>query len=367
MVIYMHLKKTDKSILIITIVLVLFGLAMVYSASNVVALYKYNDSLYFLKRQGIFAIIGIILMVIISKININKIYDKAIWIFLVSTFLLILVLIPGIGVVRGGARSWIGFGSFSIQPSEFIKLTLIIFLSYILDKINIKLNKLKYVLLILGIIIVIFGLIMLQPDFGTGLVLVLSSILVLFVVGLNYIYFIVLALFGILAIFALIATAPYRLERIFAFLDHWSDPLGSGFQAIQSLFAIAPSGIFGLGYNQSMQKHFFLPEPQNVFIFAIVCEELGLIGGIILISCFAFLIIKLFILSTKIEENKYKLTIIGVASSLFVQVFINLGVVIGILPVTGITLPIISYGGSSLVFTLIRIGIAINISRYREE
>lgn len=367
MVIYMqHKKKADMTILIVTILLVVIGLLMVFSASNVVATFKYNDSFYFLKRQLIFSIIGIISMFIFIKIDLEKLYKKVNIIFYISLGLLVLVLIPGIGVLRGGARSWIGFGSFSIQPAEIIKVSLILFLSVILSKIGYKLNELKYTLLCLGIIIGVFLLIMLQPDFGTGLVITLSSILVLFCAGLSFKYFIFLGILSFFGITFLVASAPYRLERIFAFLDPWSDPLGSGFQAIQSLFAIAPSGIFGLGYNQSMQKHFFLPEPQNDFIFAIVCEELGLLGGLILISLFVVLIIKLFILSTKVEDNKYKLTLVGVASSLFVQVFINLGVVIGILPVTGITLPIISYGGSSLVFTLIMIGIALNISKYRE-
>ncbi len=340
---------------------------MVYSASSVVASYKYNDAFYFFKRQLIFSIVGIILMFVVSKININKIFKRVTIIFIISICLLLLVLIPGIGVVRGGARSWIGFGSFSIQPAEIVKVTIILFLATILNKIDIRLNKIRYTCLTLGIIVGTFLLIMLQPDFGTGLVITLSSLMILFCAGLSFKYFIIIGLGGVLGIIFLIASAPYRLERIFAFLDPWKDPLGSGFQAIQSLFSIAPSGIFGLGYNQSMQKHFFLPEPQNDFIFAIICEELGLIGGVILIVSFAFLIIKLCVLSTKIEDNKYKLTLVGIASSLFVQVFINLGVVIGILPVTGITLPIISYGGSSLVFTLIMIGIALNISRYREE
>lgn len=362
-----RLKKADISIIVVTLILILFGLFMVYSASNVVATYKYNDSYYFLKRQLIFSILGIIVMFIFMKININKIINSSNILFIISLVLLVLVLIPGIGVVRGGARSWIGFGSFSVQPAEIVKVSLILFLSVVLTKINNKLNKFKYTMLCFGIILGIFLLIMLQPDFGTGLVITLSSVLVLFCAGLSFKYFIFLGILSFFGIFFLIASAPYRLERIFAFLDPWKDPLGSGFQAIQSLFSIAPSGIFGLGYNQSMQKHFFLPEPQNDFIFAIVCEELGLIGGIILIATFAFLIIKLFHLSLKLEDNKYKLIIIGIASSLFVQVFINLGVVIGILPVTGITLPIISYGGSSLVFTLMMIGLALNISRYRED
>ena len=340
---------------------------MVYSASNVVALYKYNDSLYIFKRQAIFALIGITLMFVIININIEKILKLSTVFFIISIILLILVLIPGIGVVRGGARSWIGFGSFSVQPAEIVKLTLIIFLSRLITKLDYKLNKLKYFSLTLLIVIGVFGIIMLQPDFGTGLVIVLSSILVIFSSGVSLIYFFVIGGIGILGLLALILAAPYRLERIFAFLDPWSDPLGSGFQAIQSLFSIAPSGIFGLGFNNSMQKHFFLPEPQNDFIFAIICEELGLIGGLILIGAFLYIIIRILVLSTKMKNNSYKLILIGVSTSIFVQVFINLGVVIGLLPVTGITLPIISYGGSSLIFTLIMLGLCINISKYREE
>ena len=172
---------------------------------------------------------------------------------------------------------------------------------------------------------------------------------------------------GIIGIIALIASAPYRLERIFAFLDPWSDPLGSGFQSIQSLFAIAPSGLFGLGYNNSMQKHFFLPEPQNDFIFAIICEEFGLIGGLLVIGVFLYIVIEAVKISLHVDNKYLKFLSLGIGLSLFTQVFINIGVVIGLLPVTGITLPILSYGGSSLVLTLMFLGLIINISQYTEE
>ena len=220
---------------------------------------------------------------------------------------------------------------------------------------------------ILILIVSAFGLIMLQPDFGTGLVLVVSCILLLFNAGAPLKYFLILLGLGIIGIVALIASAPYRLERIFAFLDPWSDPLGSGFQSIQSLFAIAPSGLFGLGYNNSMQKHFFLPEPQNDFIFAIICEEFGLIGGLIVIGVFLYIIIEAVKISLHVDNNYLKFLSLGIGLSLFTQVFINIGVVIGLLPVTGITLPILSYGGSSLVLTLMFLGLIINISQYTEE
>lgn len=340
---------------------------MVYSASNVVAMYRYSDKAYFLKRQLIFAAIGVALMIVIININIKKIYKATTIIYIVALILLILVLIPGIGMVRGGARSWIGIGSFSIQPSEFMKLASILLIAKYLS-VNYKdLKKPLEFIKVLILIFLAFGLIMLQPDFGTGLVLVVSCLLLLFSAGTPTKYFVIIGLLGVIGLIALIASAPYRLERIFAYLDPWSDPLGSGFQSIQSLFAIAPSGLFGRGYNNSMQKHFFLPEPQNDFIFAIVCEEFGLIGGLIVIGVFLYIIVQTIKIALNVDDNYLKFLSLGIGLSLFTQVFINVGVVIGLLPVTGITLPILSYGGSSLILTLMFLGIILNISQYTEN
>lgn len=362
----MKKKRLDYPLLITFILLVIIGLLMVYSASNVVASFKYNDSFYFLKRELLFAIVGIFLMYIIIKIDINKILKHTTLIFLISAVLLILVLIPGIGVLRGGARSWIGFGSFSFQPAEFVKLAMVLLLAKYLSKHEQDLTKFRNFLGILLIIFFVFGLIMLQPDFGTGIVLVISCMLLLFCSGAPLKYFIILMIIGIVGVIILIASAPYRLERIMAFLDPWSDPLGSGFQTIQSLYAISPSGIFGLGYNKSMQKHFFLPEPQNDFIFAIICEEMGLIGGLIVIFLFSILIYRIFKIACRLNNDHYRYICYGIALIYFTQIFINLGVVIGLLPVTGVTLPIISYGGSSLVLSMIMIAIVLNISSYQE-
>ena len=359
--------KIDKPLFIVTLILVVFGLFMVYSASNVVAVYKYDDSFYFLKRQLIFSIIGFVIMFLIIKVDMNKIYKNVTLIFIISLLLLILVLIPGIGVVRGGARSWIGFGSLSIQPAEFMKLGIILLISKYLSKYQNDLKKFKNFLGVLLLVILVFGLIMLQPDFGTGLVLVVSIIILLFCTQAPIKYFLFLLCVGILGIIGLIISEPYRMMRILAYLDPWSDPLGSGFQTIQSLFAVAPSGIFGLGYNNSLQKHFFLPEPQNDFIFAIICEELGLIGSMILLGLFIFMILRIIRISNKVEDKFYKFLSLGIGISLFVQVFINIGVVIGLLPVTGITLPFISYGGSSLILTLVMIAVVLNISKYQED
>lgn len=361
------LRKIDIPLTIVFSLLVIIGLIMVYSASNVVALYKYNDEFYFFKRELIFGLVGTFIMILIINMNVSKIYKMTTIIFIIGVALLILVLIPGIGIIRGGARSWIGFGSFSIQPAEFSKIVLVLLLSKYLSQTKEEINSFFNFFGLLGIILIFFGLIMLQPDFGTGIVLVISSLLLLFTSGAPLKYFILIGILGILGIGVLIISAPYRLERIFAFLNPWNDPLGSGFQAIQSLYAISPSGLFGLGFNKSMQKHFFLPEPQNDFIFAIICEEFGLIGALILIGLFAFLIYRIIYIGLKQTNRYYRYVCLGVGLIFFTQVFINMGVVIGLLPVTGITLPIISYGGSSLVLSMIMVGLVLNISRYMEE
>ena len=201
---------------------------------------------------------------------------------------------------------------FLYSTIRIYEISIILLLSKYLSRHHKDLQKPWPFIQVLFLIISSFGLIMLQPDFGTGLVLVLSSILLLFNAGGKWKYFLILIGLGVVGLIALIASAPYRLTRIFAFLDPWSDPLGSGFQGIQALFAIAPSGLFGLGYNKSMQKHFFLPEPQNDFIFAIVCEELGLIGGVILLGLFLFLCIKMVKISVNVDQLYLKFLSLGI-------------------------------------------------------
>lgn len=361
----MHKRKIDLVLLVIVIVISLFGLLMVYSASNVVALYEYNDSLYYFKRQLFFWLIGILLMGLIIKSDIYKIRKFVSGIFFVCLALLILVLIPGIGIVRGGARSWIGVGSFSLQPSEFMKLGLVLLLAKYLGDNYQDMEKFFNFLLVLILVAVVFLIILLQPDFGTGLVILLSCVSLLFASGAPFKYFVLLGIVGALGMAFLIISAPYRIERITAFINPWEDPLGSGFQGIQSLFAITPGGLLGHGFNQSMQKHFFLPEPQNDFIFAIIVEEFGLIGGAIVLFMYFIIIYRGIKISLSVDDNFLRFLSLGIVISLFIQVFINVGVVVGLLPVTGITLPLFSYGGSSLVLTLISLGILISISKYQ--
>ena len=269
----MKRNSVDILLLISIITISIFGVIMVYSASYVWAEYKFNDPFKFVKNQGLFLIIGIFLMMIISKVDYKIYYEKANLILFTCIVLLILVIIPGIGTVRNGSRSWFGIGSFGIQPSEACKLALIIFTAkYLSNNGKIIKNIKKGVLPILLITFIIFGLIMLQPDFGTGFIIIVTIIGLLFVGGVDLKFFISIGILGIAGIAGLILIAPYRLKRILSFLNPWSDPLGSGFQIIQSLYAIGPGGLFGYGFLNSRQKHFYLPEPQTDFIFSIISE-----------------------------------------------------------------------------------------------
>ena len=338
---------------------------MIYSASSIWANYKFNDSFYYVKRQVIFACLGIFLMIFISKIDYNLYYKKSNIILLICFILLILVIIPGIGSVRNGSRSWFGIGSFGIQPSEAAKLGMIIFTSKYLENSNKFLkNYKKGVFPILGVLFLMFGLIMLQPDLGTGLILVMSIIALLFVAGVNMKFFIGGGVLGIIGVIILIIIAPYRMDRITSFINPWKDPLGTGFQIIQSLYAIGPGGLLGTGFLNSVQKQFYLPEPQTDFIFSIVTEEFGIVGCIFVVFLFSFIIYRGFKISLNSKDSFSKYLAFGLTFQLAFQTLMNLMVVIGMIPVTGVTLPFLSYGGSSLLITLLSIGILLNISKF---
>ena len=357
--------KFDKWLFFDTIALMLFGLLMIYSSSSIWSDYKFGNSFHYVVYQGVFIILGIILMIILSKIKYDFYYKNATKLLIIALVLLILVLIPGIGVIRNGSRSWFGIGPFGIQPSEFSKIALIIFTAKYLEKSNKFLKDYKTgVFPILCVLLLFFGLIMLEPDFGTGMIIVVSIIALLFIVGVNMKFFIILGGLGIIGIIILIIIAPYRMDRITSFLNPWSDPLGTGFQIIQSLYAIGPGGLLGLGLFNSRQKHFYLPEPQTDFIFSIISEEFGVVGVIIVVSLFAFLLYRTIKISLKCEDKFGKYLSFGLIFQIIIQTILNLSVVIGLIPVTGVTLPFLSYGGSSLLISSISIGIILSISRY---
>ena len=358
------MKRVDLILLISVVMISLFGLIMIYSASYVWAEYKFNDPYKFLKTQGIFLIISYVIMILVSNVDYRKYRDKVNIIFGVCFLLLILVLIPGVGSVRNGSRSWFGIGSFGIQPSEFTKLAMIMFTSkYLMKNERFLKNIKKGVFPILGILMLVFFLIMLQPDFGTGIVIVMTIIVLLFISGVRMGFFMKLTSLGLVGIAGLIVVAPYRLQRILSFLNPWQDPLGSGFQIIQSMYAIGPGGLLGMGIGNSIQKHFYLPEPQTDFIFSIISEEFGFMGVLIVSILFITIIVRGFMISIKTENKFGKFLSFGITFGLAFQALLNLMVVVGLVPVTGVTLPFLSYGGSSLIVTMISVGILLNISR----
>lgn len=331
-------KRVDKILLCAIIILSLFGLLMIYSSSSIWAEYKFNDKFHYLKYQAIFFIIGLIIMYIISKINYKFYYNKSNLIILSCFILLILVLIPGIGSVRNGSRSWFGIGSLGIQPSEAAKLGLIIFTSkYLQNSEKYTSNYINGVFPILGITLLFFGLIMLQPDLGTGVILVMAIISLLFIAGVNMKFFLIGGLIGIIGVVILIIIAPYRMDRITSFIDPWSDALGTGFQIIQSLYAIGPAGILGTGFGNSIQKHFYLPEPQTDFIFSIIAEEFGVMGAIIVVGLFSIILWRSIKISLNTPDLFSKYLSFGIIFQMIFQTLMNLMVVIGMIPVTGIT------------------------------
>lgn len=354
----------NKKIFFCILFLNVIGLVMIYSSSSIWAEYKFNDPFRYLKYQFLFMVVGFIFMMIVLKFDLNFIKKKSNLILFICLVLLVLVLIPGIGKVRNGSRSWFGIGSLGIQPSEFMKIALIIFTSKYLEKNRKDMKSVRLgVLPILFLMIIVFGLIMLEPDLGTGVIICVSIIAMLFISGVKINFFVIMGILGLLGVAVLIIIAPYRVNRILSFLDPWKDPLGTGFQIIQSLYAIGPGSLFGLGLGNSRQKHFYLPEPQTDFIFSIICEELGFIGGFTVVLLFSIITFEGFKVARKSNDLFKKYLAFGITFSFAFQSSLNLMVVVGLIPVTGVTLPFLSYGGSSLLISMISMGILLNISK----
>lgn len=346
-----------KSFLITSIILSLFGLYMVTSSSMIWSEFLYDDKFYYAKKQLLFVVIGFVILFIFSKLNIEKLKKYSKKLLIIGFILLALVLIPGLGVVRGGSRSWFGIGSFAFQPAELFKYIIIV---YVASKLDDSYFDTKYffkgIVPIMLPCLIGFALIMLQPDLGTGIVIVLSIVILTFISRAKLSNYVKIGLIGLSAGCLLILSAPYRLSRIEAFINPFLDPLGSGFQTIQSLYAIGPGGLIGVGIDQSIQKHFFLPEPQTDFIFAIICEEFGFIGASLFIFLFIFFLYSGYKIALKQDTLYRTFLVFGFVILITVQTLINLSVVVGLIPVTGITLPFISYGGSSQIILMMMVG-----------
>ena len=357
-------KNGSKLLSFSVIILAIFGVIMIYSASSIWAEYKFGNEYKFLISQSIFLIIGIAVMKVISNIDYHIYYKYSNPIIMICLSLLILVLIPGIGSVRNGSRSWFGIGGFGIQPSEIAKIGLIIFTSKYLSKNDKCMRSVtKGIFPILAFVMLFFALIMLEPDFGTGMVITVTLVMMIFISEAKLSFFVGIGVLGILGIVALIIVAPYRMARIVSFLNPWVDPLGSGFQIIQSLYAIGPGGLLGMGFMKSRQKYFYLPEPQTDFIFSIISEEFGFLGVLIVCSFFFIIFYSCIKIFFKTKDLFGKYLVFGLSFGIILQALLNLSVVVGLVPVTGVTLPFLSYGGSSLLVSMASVGIILNISK----
>ncbi|SHG94457.1 cell division-specific peptidoglycan biosynthesis regulator FtsW [Thermosyntropha lipolytica DSM 11003] len=362
----MRLKKGPPDFVLFVTILALLsiGLIMVFSASSVTSNVKYGDAYYYFKRQLIWAGIGLVIMMIIMRVDLKKIKALAYLVAALALVCLILVLTP-LGITAKGSSRWLGVGFLSFTPSELAKLGMVMFmarnLEVNLDNIKSFTTGILPYLVVLGLVC---GLIMMQPDLGTSFALAGTVFFMLLAAGARWNHLVGIAAAGMLAIMGAIAVAPYRMERFIAFLNPWKYARDEGFQTVQSLYALGSGGLFGMGLGRSRQKFFYLPEQHTDFIFAILGEELGFIGVFLVIALFILLAWRGFKIAINAPDNFSSLLATGITTMIVFQAAINIGVVCGALPVTGITLPFISYGGSSLLFTLIGAGILLNISRY---
>nr|WP_306460151.1 putative peptidoglycan glycosyltransferase FtsW [Ureibacillus chungkukjangi] len=342
------------------ILLSLIGIIFIYSAGTYWSSMHYEGELPFYLKQSIYLILAIVVFLFITNMPIFTEEKTWIILYVISLLLLVLVLIPGIGLVRNGSQSWIGLGPLTIQPAEIVKITTLMYLSFLLSKVrnDERVVQLKHFL----IIIIPCGLIMLQPDFGSVFILVVASFILLFIAKYPIKLYVGFIGLGVIGLIALIVSAPYRLKRIQAFLNPWEDPLGSGFQAVQSLLAIGPAGLLGHGFQESRQKFLYLPEPQNDFIFSIILEEVGFLGGCVVLALFAVFIYSGCGLAVQSLKSSDFYAISALVGMVGFQAALNIGVVIGLIPVTGVTLPFISYGGTSLMIIWFVVAIIVSFA-----
>ena len=355
--------RFDFPILLVTLILVGLGIVMVYSASAILAADRFKDSLYFLKKQALFAAGGALLMFVMMNVDYHLWRKLAYPILGVSFVLLVLVLV--VGTRASGSTRWLRIGALSFQPSEFSKLALIVFLSYFMTKKGDKIKSFQFgflpAVLISGVMIL---LVIRQPDFGAALFLGILAMLLLFVGGARLSYMFSIILLAVPAIYYLIVRVPYRMLRIMSYLDPWHDPRGASFQIIQSFVAFGAGGIFGSGLGQGKQKLFFLPAPHTDFVFSVVGEEMGLIGAVIVLGLFLVFAVRGVRVSLSAPDEFGVYLGLGITSLISLQAIINMGVVLGLLPTKGLTLPFISYGGTSLLVSLVSVGILLNISSH---
>lgn len=356
--------QADKWLFAAAAGLALFGVVMVYSASAVIAGQQNGNQYHYVLRQGIWTVTGLVAMLVAMHVNYRTLRKPAIAYGLLIFSVLLLLAVFGFPKVNGAHR-WMKFGSFSIQPSEFSKLALIIFLAYLLEKRAGEERSFKRTFLPCVATASLFaGLIVLEPDLGTAIMLLVVSVVMTFVAGVRLLHLGFAAVPALIGLAGLLIFVPWRFQRLVSFLNPWADPENSGYQVIQSLIAVGSGGMNGLGFAQGKQKLFFLPFAHSDFIFAVVGEELGLLGALTVLLVFGILLWRGARAAILSPDRFGMLLGIGIISSIVVQALFNMSVVLAMVPTKGIPLPFISYGGSSLLPTMISIGILLNISQY---
>ncbi len=359
-----RLGRANVLLLATAVTLTAVGLVMILSASSVEAYQRYGSSFMFFNRQVIGAAAGLVAMIVASSVDYRRIRKFVAPMLLVSVGLLVAVLIPGVGQTRGGSSRWLVAGPFTFQPSELVKLALVIYVAHLLDRKGSKIADFKEMAVpLLPVTALVCLLIIAQPDLGTMIVCAGIVFAMLFLAGARWKHIAALAAVGLLSVAALAFSEGYRRERVFSFLDPWADPLDTGYQNIQGQIALGSGGWLGVGLGESRQKWSYIPNAHTDFIFAIVGEELGLVGTMSILLLFLFLLYLGARIARKAPDKLGFLIGGGVTAWIGMQALINMSAVAGLVPITGVPLPLISFGGSSLVFTMTGIGILLSIAR----
>lgn len=354
--------KIDLIVFTAAITLLSIGLVMVFSASSVMGINDFRDPYYYVKKQTMWAVFGLVLMYIAAHVDYHIYQYLALPGLMIALILLVLVLLIGENIQ--GAKRWIDLGLINLQPSEVAKLAMVNYTAVYIATKRGKIRRFSTGLLPLLVFLGIqCALIIMEPDFGTAMTMAFTVIIILFAGGAHLGQLFALGCSAVPGVYYLIKFEPYRVKRLMAFLDPWADPTGAGWNVIQSLTAIGSGGFFGLGLGNSRQKFSYLPEHHTDFIFPILCEELGFIGGILVLALFFVIAWRGLRIALNAPDLFGSLLAIGLTSTIGFQALLNIGVVTGTLPVTGITLPFISYGGSSLLVSLASVGVLLNISR----
>ncbi len=358
--------QSDKWLFVATLALICASVVMVYSASALVALERFQQPYLFVTRQLMWATVGIAVLSIVMRIDYRTYKnDKLIWALLGMVGLMLVAVLFARPI--NGTRRWVGIGGFGIQPSELAKLAAIIFTALVLERRRHRINEVNYSLLPIGVIVGgLVGLIMLEPDFGTAVSLLAVIGVMVFAAGFSYRYLAGALLLALPALYVILMQADYRRRRLLTFMDPWADPLGDGFQIIQSLIAVGTGGVFGKGLMAGVQKLFYLPEPHTDFIFAVISEETGLIGASIVVLCFCVIGWRGLRTALRAPDAFGAYLALGITLMLVLQAFFNISVVLGLVPTKGIPLPLVSNGGSSMLMNLLAVGVLLNISQHQQ-